>query len=50
MSQSLHAMSQGFYEALGPADSKKAFVDKTHTNGCGAYELAGHTAATIQRK
>lgn len=51
----LHAMSQVFYEALGPIDSARAFVhypartfpgqdqplaDNTHFNEYGAYELA----------
>ena len=36
----LNAMSKPFYEALGPADSKKAFVDNTHHNNYGSYELA----------
>jgi hypothetical protein len=33
-------MSKLFYEALGPEDSKKAFVDNTHHNNYGSYELA----------
>jgi lysophospholipase L1-like esterase len=36
----LNAMSKPFYEALGPEDSKKAFVDNTHHNSYGSYELA----------
>ena len=36
----LNAMSKPFYEALGPATSKKAFVDNTHHNAYGSYELA----------
>jgi hypothetical protein len=51
----LSAMSKTFYEALGPEESKKAFViypagsfpgqkqelkDNTHFNSYGAYELA----------
>jgi lysophospholipase L1-like esterase len=36
----LHAMSKPFYEALGPENSKKAFVDNTHHNSYGSYELA----------
>jgi lysophospholipase L1-like esterase len=36
----LNAMSKPFYEALGPKDSKKAFVDNTHHNNYGSYELA----------
>ena len=36
----LNAMSRRFYEALGPEGSKKAFVDNTHHNNYGSYELA----------
>src|SRR5207302_2127569 len=51
----LHAMSAKFYEAMGPTDSTRAFVqypantfpgqpkelkDNTHFNAYGAYELA----------
>jgi lysophospholipase L1-like esterase len=36
----LHAMSRQFYEVLGPEDSARAFVDGTHHNAYGAYELA----------
>jgi len=36
----LNAMSKPFYEALGPEDSKNAFVDNTHHNNYGSYELA----------
>lgn len=36
----LHAMSRAFYEAMGPDESAKAFVDGTHHNAYGAYELA----------
>ena len=36
----LNAMSKPFYEALGPEGSKKAFVDNTHHNNYGSYELA----------
>jgi lysophospholipase L1-like esterase len=35
----LNAMSKPFYEALGPEGSKKAFVDNTHHNNYGSYEL-----------
>ena len=35
----LHAMSRVFYRALGP-DLKRAFVDGTHHNAYGSYELA----------
>jgi hypothetical protein len=33
-------MSKLLYEALGPEGSKKAFVDGTHHNSYGSYELA----------
>jgi lysophospholipase L1-like esterase len=36
----LNVMSAKFYEALGPDNSKKAFVDNTHPNNYGSYELA----------
>lgn len=36
----LNAMSKPFYEALGREGSKKAFVDNTHHNNYGSYELA----------
>jgi len=36
----LHAMSRQFYEAMGSENSAKAFVDGTHHNAYGAYELA----------
>jgi lysophospholipase L1-like esterase len=38
----LHAMSKPFYEALGPAESARAFApnDGTHHNNYGSYELA----------
>ncbi len=36
----LHAMSRKFYEAMGPEPSARAFVDGTHHNAYGAYELA----------
>jgi hypothetical protein len=36
----LNAMSKLFYEALGPENSKRAFVDNTHHNNYGSYELA----------
>ena len=35
----LHAMSKDLYKALGP-DLDKAFVDGTHHNNYGSYELA----------
>ncbi|MGA2798376.1 MAG: GDSL-type esterase/lipase family protein [Thermoguttaceae bacterium] len=36
----LNEMSKAFYEALGPANVKKAFQDTTHHNNYGSYELA----------
>jgi lysophospholipase L1-like esterase len=36
----LNAMSKPLYEALGPEGSRKAFVDNTHHNHYGSYELA----------
>ena len=36
----LHSMSRKFYEAMGPENSAKAFVDGTHHNAYGAYQLA----------
>lgn len=36
----LHAMSRLLYEAWGPDGSAAAFVDGTHHNAYGAYELA----------
>ncbi|HEX3357810.1 MAG TPA: rhamnogalacturonan acetylesterase [Tepidisphaeraceae bacterium] len=36
----LNAMSMRLYEALGPTDLPKIFVDGTHQNDYGAYELA----------
>lgn len=59
----LHAMSAMFYEALGPEDSKKAFVhypagaypsivndtqDNTHFNPYGAFELAKCVVAALK--
>ena len=46
----LSTMSRGFYETLGPAASKSAFVDDTHTNPYGAYEFARYIAATIKQR
>jgi lysophospholipase L1-like esterase len=45
----LHAMSKEFYEALGEAKSKSAFVDNTHTNEYGGYQFARYIAETIQK-
>jgi lysophospholipase L1-like esterase len=36
----LNTMSMKFYEALGPEKLPKAFVDGTHQNDYGSYELA----------
>jgi lysophospholipase L1-like esterase len=36
----LNVMSKPFYEALGVEGSKQAFVDNTHHNNYGSYELA----------
>jgi lysophospholipase L1-like esterase len=36
----LNAMSEAFYEALGPQNAKKAFQDGSHHNNYGSYELA----------
>ncbi|HEX8201915.1 MAG TPA: rhamnogalacturonan acetylesterase, partial [Isosphaeraceae bacterium] len=36
----LHALSTAFYEALGPTESARAFVDGSHHTNYGAYELA----------
>ena len=44
----LHEMSKDFYEALGPTNSKQAFVDNTHTNDYGAYEFARYIAESIK--
>jgi lysophospholipase L1-like esterase len=47
----LHAMCKDFYEALGPENSKLAFVEKdnTHNNAYGAYEVARMIAEAIKR-
>src|SRR6185437_8982956 len=45
----LNAMSKPFYEALGPEGSKKAFVDNTHHNNYGSYELARCVVEGIRR-
>jgi lysophospholipase L1-like esterase len=36
----LNEMSARLYEAIGPADLPRAFVDGTHQNSYGAYELS----------
>lgn len=43
----LTSMSAAFYEALGPEKSAQAFIDPTHHNAYGAYELARCVAAGI---
>jgi len=45
----LNAMSKPLYEALGPEGSKKAFVDNTHHNNYGSYELARCVVEGIRR-
>jgi len=45
----LHAMSGPFYEALGAEGSKVAFVDNTHHNNYGSYELARCVVEGIRR-
>ena len=45
----LNAMSKPFYEAMGPEGSKRAFVDNTHHNAYGSYELAKCVAEGIRR-
>jgi lysophospholipase L1-like esterase len=47
----LNAMSEAFYEALGPERSKLAFKegDNTHHNAYGAYELARAVIEGIRR-
>ena len=46
----LNAMSKPFYESLGPEGSKKAFVDNTHHNNYGSYELARCVVEGIKRE
>jgi len=41
-------MSKALYEALGPENSKKAFVDNTHHNTYGSYELASCVVEAIK--
>jgi hypothetical protein len=36
----LNAMSKTLYEAIGAKELSKAFVDQTHHNAYGSYELA----------
>jgi lysophospholipase L1-like esterase len=47
----LHVMCKDFYEALGPENSKLAFVEKdnTHNNVYGAYEVARMIAEAIRK-
>jgi lysophospholipase L1-like esterase len=45
----LHAMSKEFYESLGEAKSKSAFVDNTHTNEYGGYQFARYIAEAVQK-
>jgi lysophospholipase L1-like esterase len=44
----LNAMSKLFYEALGPEKCERAFVDHTHHNNYGSYELAKCIVAGIR--
>jgi lysophospholipase L1-like esterase len=47
----LNAMSTQYYEALGPQDEPKAFVDGTHHSEYGAYELSKCVVqAIVQQK
>ena len=45
----LNAMSKPLYEALGPGGSAKAFVDGTHHNNYGSYELARCVVEGVRR-
>ncbi len=45
----LNAMSKPFYESLGVEGSKQAFVDNTHHNNYGSYELARAIVEQIRR-
>jgi lysophospholipase L1-like esterase len=45
----LNAMSKILYEALGPANLNKAFVDNTHHNAYGSYEIAKCIVLGIQQ-
>jgi len=44
----LHSMSKQLYEALGPENINRAFVDGTHHNNYGSYELAKCIVQGIQ--
>ena len=44
----LNRMSKSLYEAIGPKDLAKAFVDGTHHNAYGSYELAKCVVLGIQ--
>lgn len=46
----LHTMSRKFYEAMGPDNSAGAFVDGTHHNAYGAYEIAKCIVEGIKAK
>ena len=45
----LNAASKTLYEALGPAGAAKAFVDGTHHNNYGSYELARCVVEGVRR-
>jgi lysophospholipase L1-like esterase len=45
----LNAMSKTLYEALGPANIGKAFVDGTHHDAYGSYEMAKCIVVGIQQ-
>jgi lysophospholipase L1-like esterase len=45
----LNKMSEMFYRALGPANLDKAFVDGTHHNAYGSYEIAKCVITGIQK-
>ena len=45
----LNAMSTTFFNALGPAKSAIAFVDRTHNDDYGAYEIAKCVLLGIRR-
>jgi lysophospholipase L1-like esterase len=44
----LNAMTKRLYEAMGPAVAKKAFVDGTHSDDYGSYEVAKCVAEGIR--
>jgi lysophospholipase L1-like esterase len=45
----LNAATKTFYEALGPEPSKQAFVDNTHHNAYGSYEVARCVVQAIRQ-